>query len=123
MFPRFLLIALALLLFVRMLQILTSKTEKKKHFVFRELFRGSTGVFLLGIVLYLLLFSILGYILTTLLYAVGMISYCYYKKFGNFGTVKSAILRVACSLAGTMVLYWFFSDVLVVRLPAGVLGF
>lgn len=117
LFPRVVLGLLILLLVLRIIQILCSK--EKEPFIFERLFKGSPGIFLLSIFLYILLFSVLGYILATFLYAVAAITYCYKKKYGNFGTVKSILVRIAVSAAGTLLLYWFFSDILVVRMPMG----
>lgn len=120
MFPRVVIIVLALLIVIRIIQIIKNK-ELKVHFVFFELLKGSTGIFLLSLVAYIFLFSILGYVVATILYLVLTITYCYYKKYGNIGSAKAVIIRVALSVAGTLVLYWFFTSVLLVRMPAGIL--
>lgn len=120
MFPRFVIVLLGILLIVRIIQIIRLK-QINEHFVFRELFAGSTGVFMLLIVLYVLMFSVLGYIVSTILFAITAVTYCYYKKTGNVGTVKQVIIRILISSIGTLLLYWFFSDILTVRMPHGFL--
>ncbi len=121
MFPRAVIILLGILLIVRLVQIIKSK-KFHAHFAFIELFQGSTGIFLLGIFLYILLFSVLGYILSTLIYSFAAVTYCYSKKYGNIGSAKAIAIRGMASIGGTLLLYWFFSYVLMVRMPEGLLG-
>ena len=120
LFPRVVIIVLGVLLIIRVVQIIVNK-ETKKHFVFKELFSGSTGIFLLFIIFYILLFPVLGYVFATFLFSVSATTYSFYQKNGTIGTLNQLLIRTVVSLVGTLILYYFFSKVLFVRMPAGLL--
>ncbi len=120
-FPRVILVLLLVCLAVRMIQIIV--TRDKKHFVFKELFRGSTGVFLFAFAGYIFLMEYLGMILDTVLY-LGLIShYMIYQRDGTLGTARSVAVHMAAYLVMAAALYWFFSVFMNVAVPKGLLGF
>ena len=120
-FPRVILILLLICLAVRLIQIIVGKN--RKHFVFMELFQGSTGIFLLAFAAYIFLMKGLGMILDTVLY-MGFIShYMIYQRDGTLGTFRSVSIHVAVYVLLAAALYWFFSVILNVASPRGLLGF
>lgn len=120
-FPRVILVLLLVCLFVRILQILIQK--ENRHFVFRELFCGSAGVFLLAFVCYIFLMEPLGMILDTILY-LGFIShYMIYVRDGVLCRPRQILLHMAVFVLMSAAIYWFFSSILNVAVPKGLLNF
>ena len=120
-FPRVILILLLICLAVRIIQIVVRK--EKRRFIFLDLFKGSTGVFLFAFAGYILCMEFLGMILDTVLY-MGFIShYMIYQRDGSIGSLRSAAVHMAVYILMAAALYWFFSGVMNVAVPKGLLRF
>lgn len=120
-FPRVVLILLLACLLVRILQILAAR--EKRHFVLRELFCGSTGVFLLAFAGYIFFMEPLGIILDTILYLGFTSHYMIYVRDGSLCSGRKILLHMASFAVIAVSVYWFFSTVLNVAVPRGLLSF
>lgn len=120
-FPRVILTLLLIFLIARIIQILL--TKEKKHFVFKELFCGSTGVFLFSFAGFILLMEPLGMIVDTVLYLSFISHYMIAQKEGTVGTPGKVLVHIAAFTCMAAAVYWFFSGVLNVAVPKGLLGF
>ena len=120
-FPRVILALLLICLLIRLFQLFTA--GEKKHFVFLELFRGSTGIFVLAFAAYIFFMEPLGMILDTILY-LGFIShYMIAQRDGTIGTPRMVVAHMASFLVMSVAIYWVFSSILNVAVPKGLLGF
>lgn len=120
-FPRMILILLLICLVVRLIQILVKK--ERKHFVLLELFTGSTGVFLFAFMAYIFLLEPLGMILDTILYLTFTSHYMIYGRDGTIGSKTSVIKHFIAYIFMSVGIYLFFSKVMNVAVPTGILSF
>lgn len=121
LFPRIVCIALIALIVIRIIQIIAQKGMKNK-FKFLELFKGYTGFFSIATIVLILVIQYLGFIVSCFLYLTVVANGLYYFKNGSVGTVKSIILREILFLAFVMGLYLFFTRILFVAFPQGILS-
>lgn len=121
LFPRIIILFLAVVCIIRIIQILR---EKEKHpFVFWELFKGYRLFFLAMMACYIFLLKPVGYILTTSIFMLVTVNVFYRETTGNMGSIKSIVIRNVLSIVFVAVLYVFFARVVHIMLPAGLLKF
>lgn len=120
MFPRIVCVILIALIVLRIVQIISQK--KFKGFRFFELFKGSTGLFSISTIAMIFLIEPLGFIVTCFLYMTVVGNGLYYMKTGTIGTVKNILLRELLFLAFVLGLYFFFTQILYVGFPRGILS-
>lgn len=119
-YPKMILIIFLILVFVRLIQIIT--TKEKVKFVFIDLFTGTRGVFWISFLIYALTVKTIGYLIATIVFLIGMTEYFYYKKTNSFGTIRQIGLRTIGLIGFVVLLYWFFAVTMNVLLPKGVLS-
>ncbi len=118
-FPKLICAILVVLILARVIQIIARKD--KNRFVYKNLFLGTTGFFTIGVILFVLLMPFLGYIISCFLFLSIVSNALLYAKTKSFGTVKSIIVRELSFLVFVTVLYYFFTHVLYVAFPDGIL--
>ena len=123
MYPRFVIIALMILLAVRTLQILKSPEEKHRKFIFFEMFHGPRLIYILTTLAYFLLVKRIGFIICTAIYLIGMILYLWALQEQKRPSRKMAAIVAAAVVPSVVALDWLFCEVMGVLLPAGILGF
>ncbi len=123
MFPRIVIIFLFAFLIIRTVQILRSEEERKKKFVFLEMFNGSRLIYILSTLAYFLLVKPVGFIISSVIYLVIIILYFYKLQEGKWLSGKGSVIVVICVTAGVILLDYLFCRVLGVLLPRGILGF
>lgn len=119
MFPQIVCGVLIVLILIRIIQILAQKNFKKFHFF--ELFKGSTGLFSISTIVMILLIQPLGFLITCFLYLTIVANALLYIKTKSFGKVWQIITREASFLAVVVGLQLFFTEVLYVAIPLGIL--
>lgn len=121
LFPQIVCVVLIVLVLIRLAAILMRK--EFKHFYFLEMFQGSTGVFSIGVIAMVLVMRPLGFVPAAFLFLSGVSNALFYFKTGDrrLGGVKSVALREALFLAFVLALYFFFTKVLFIALPKGIL--
>ena len=118
-FPKFVCIALICLILIRIIIIISKK--EKKHFSFFELFKGSTGILFIGFIVYVLAIKVLGFVIASFLFLTIVGSGLRYAKLNSFGNAKTIVLQEILFIAFPILLYYFFTRVLYIALPAGLL--
>ncbi len=118
-FPKFVCAILICLIIIRIITILSKKEFKKFHFF--DLFKGSMGIFFISFVILVLIIKPVGFVLTSFLFLSFTINYLFYFKNGTFGHTGSIVLREIVFVLFTLVLYFFFTKILYIALPAGIL--
>lgn len=118
-FPRAVIIILAIFVVIRIIQIISSR--EKRHFQFFEVFKGSTGVFFFSLLFYIVLMKPLGYLIDTLLFGLFLTNYLYYIKHGNKGRTKDIVLQNLIIVIVAIGLHLFFYRYLHILLPKGLL--
>lgn len=121
LFPQIICVALLVLILIRIITILVRK--EFNHFHFLEMFRGSTGVFSISVIVMVLIMRPVGFIVSSFLFLTVVSNALYYLKTEDksLGGVKSIVLREALFLAFVLGLYAFFTRVLFIALPKGIL--
>jgi len=117
-FPRIVIIFLAVFIIARMVTVLLEK--EKKPFAFLELFQGMRLFFFASLVIYILALKPVGYVLTTTAFLVVVINGFYYKVKGNWGSVPAIVVRNMLLVAFVMLMEFFFVRILHIMLPAGI---
>ena len=117
LFPRIVLICIAIFVIIRIIQVALQKEKGK--FVFGELFRGMRLFFFASFVIYVALLDIFGYIICTILFLAVTIN-VFYKKVNNcWGPIKSIVIRNCSIVVFTFAMEFFFSNLLGILLPNG----
>ncbi len=121
LFPRAILIVLFVLLAARLIEILVKK--EKAPFKFFGYLKGVGGVFFISFVLFVLLIKPLGFVVDAVIFALFTVNFLYYKAKDDkkLGGTKAIIIRTVCIIGYVILVNWFFTGVLHVNLPAGVL--
>ena len=118
-FPRFVIIFLAVFLVVRIISVLREK--QKKPFAFKELFTGLRLFFFASLICYILALKHLGYLICTSVFLMVTVNVFYYKTKDNWGPVRSIVLRNVLLVVFTLVMNYFFVRILHIMLPSGFL--
>lgn len=119
MWPRIIIAFLMIFVIIRFIQVV--RTKKKEEFVFLELFRGPRLFLLAALVVYIIAFKPVGYIFSTSLFLLVVVNVFYKWTKGNFGTVKSIVVRNVLLIAFVVALYFFFAEIVNIPLPVGTL--
>lgn len=120
LFPKIVCVGLIILVIFRIIQIVSQKDYK--HFRFMELFKGSTGFFFLSVVALIVLMPHLGFIVTCFLFETITGNVLMYLKKKTLGCPWQIIVREVFFLAFVIGLYFFFTKILFVALPTGILS-
>ena len=122
-FPRAIIIVLFVLLAARLIEILIKK--EKAPFKFFGYLKGVGGVFFLSFVAFVLLIRPLGFVVDAILFSLWSVNYLYYKTHDDkkLGGTKALIIRCVAIIAYVLLVNWFFTGVLHVNLPAGILKY
>lgn len=121
LFPRIIIGLLLFFMIIRVVIVLRDEEKRKKAFVFLEVFKGSRLVYLLGTILYVALIKQVGFVIMTIAYLTGMTHYLHYKQKDKcIPLIKSSIIFVI-TVAVAVGIYLFFTSVLNIRLPQGIL--
>lgn len=121
-FPRIVTIIFLALIFIRIMQVvITKQTKKKFHFV--EIFKGASLVYLISTAIYFMAVKYVGFIITTAIYLIWMILYCYKVSEGKKASKRFTSAVVVVVIIATIVFDWLFSSQLKVLLPEGFFGF
>lgn len=123
LYPRIVIICLLILLLIRTVQVLRSEEEKKRKFVFLEMFQGPRLIYILTTLAYFLLVTSIGFVLTTIAYLIWSILYFYCLQEKKRPSKKTAAIVVVSVIPSVIVLDYLFCNVLGVLLPAGIMGF
>ncbi len=118
-FPKFVCAILICLVVIRIITVLSKKDFKK--FYFFELLKGSMGVFFISFVVLVLVIKPVGFVLTSFIFLSFTSNYLFYEKNGTLGKLRSIALREVVFIIFTLVLYFFFTKILYIALPAGIL--
>lgn len=123
LFPRLILIFLMVVIGVRIIKLLLLiKNKENEDFVFVEMFKGTRLIYVGGLTLYVVLMPILGYILSTIVFMVGMMNIFYYNVHKSLGTLKAIIIRNILAILLVIAVNIFFKNILGVYLPSGFFG-
>lgn len=117
LFPRIVIGILLVFALARVIQLLMKK--KKEKFVFSELFKGYRLFFFGSFVIYVLLLEFIGYIFASLLFLGITVNMFYRHVVGDFGPVKSIVIRNVAIVAFIILMDYFFASVLGIFLPNG----
>lgn len=117
--PRIVIVFLACFVIIRGIQVI--KNKDNRQFVFGELFRGSRLFFLLSLTGYIVLFKFAGYLVTTMLFLLITVNVFYKITRDNFGSVRSIVIRNAAAVAFSFGCYFFFTKVVHIALPQGMI--
>lgn len=120
LFPKMVLIILIILVLIRVIVIIVHKDFK--HFKFFELFKGSTGLFSISLIVMIFIMPYLGFIVTCFLFMTITSHALLYIKTKTFGGARKIIMREVFFLVFAVGLYLFFTKVLFVSLPTGILS-
>lgn len=123
MYPQVVLILLFIALALRAIQILMKKEKPK--FKWFTLFKGTRCVFFLAFVLFVILMQPLGFIVDSTLFLTATSLYLYYQTTGDktLGGAKAITLKVVLYAAFNTLVFLFFTSVLSVGVPYGILSF
>ena len=121
-FPRIVTIIFLCLMLLRTIQIFVTKQTKKK-FNFIEIFKGPSLVYLIVTLLYFLVVKYVGFLVSTILYLLGMMAYCYKVSEGKRQPKKHFVIMLILVVIGISAFDWLFVSQLKVLLPKGILGF
>ena len=121
MWPRIIIASLMIFVIIRFIQVI--RTKKKEEFVFFELFCGPRLFLLTALVVYIIAFKYIGYIPSTCLFLLVVVNVFYKWTTGNFGTVKSIVIRNVLIIVFVVALYYFFAEIVNIPLPKGTLWF
>ena len=119
LFPRIVLAFLMVFLIIRIIQILCQ--NEKKPFVFAEMFKGTRFFYLITLTAYVALLKVFGYFICTTLFLAIMINILYRQVLGEWGSVKIIVIRNLLIIAFAVLMNLFFSKILHVLLPVGIL--
>lgn len=117
LWPRIIIIFMAVFLVIRIVQVLRDKNRAK--FVFTELFKGPRLFFLVALAAYMILFKFLGYIVCTIAFLFVVVNMFYKWTNDSWGNMKSIIVRNVLCVVFVLALYFFFTDVVHILLPVG----
>ncbi len=123
LFPRIVIVLLLFFMIIRTVIVLRNKEEREKVFVFFEMFRGARLVYLLGTLVYILLVEPLGFVITTSVYLFGMANFMYFKQKDSIMSLQRNGIIFASGVLISLGMYLFFTRVLSILLPQGILGF
>lgn len=118
-FPKFVCIVLICLIIIRIVTIIAKKEKKPFHFI--ELFKGSTGLLFVSFVIFVVVVKPLGFILASFLFLTFVSNALHYVKLNTLGSGKSIVFRELLFILFPVLLYYFFTNVLFIALPAGIL--
>lgn len=121
LFPRIIIILFLICVIVRIFQILRMKD--KTEFIWKNIFKKGRLEFVIALIVYALILAPLGYIISTSLFLLFSVNLFYYLGYDNFGSAKQIVLRSSTLIIFTVALYFVFSNILMVGLPAGILNF
>lgn len=121
-FPRIVTILFIALIFIRIIQVVVTK-QTKKEFHFVEIFKGASLVYLISTAIYFLTVKYVGFTITTAVYLIWMILYCYKVSEGRNASKRLTITVIGVVIVSTLVFDWLFSSQLKVLLPKGLFGF
>lgn len=119
-FPKFVCLILIGFVIIRIIQIILKKEKKEFHFF--EIFKGTKGLLFISFTVLVFVIKPLGFVLTCFLFLSFVANALMYSKENTLGSTKSIIIREVIFLAFPIALYYFFTKVLFVALPAGILG-
>lgn len=114
-FPSFI---AALMLILIIVQLIRTFWQPSKKVVFLELFTGKTGFFLGAFVVYIVLLNFVGFLIATIIYLPITSLYLKYKTYGAIPKkqmIKETIILVVFAIG----LYFFFNELINVRMPTG----
>ncbi len=120
LFPRIVIILLAVCILLRIIQIL--KQKEKKEFVWKSLFTRGRMEFVAALVVYVLCLKPVGYLISTALFLIFVVNRFYRIEYNGWGTARGVIVRNAALIAFTIAIYLVFHRLLGVSLPRGVFG-
>lgn len=120
LFPRIVIILLLFFMTVRTVRWFINP-ETRRKFVFVEMFQGTRLIYLIGTVLYIAILPFLGYVLSTILFMGTMVNYFYSVQWNKRPSVGTESIIMIGILIGTIGLYFFFGEILNIRLPQGIL--
>lgn len=123
MYPQLILILLFVALAIRAVQVLLSKEKPK--FKWFTLFQGPRCIFFIAFVLFVVLMEPLGFVVDATLFMSATSFYLYYKTTGDksLGGAKVIVTRVLLFAFFDVAVFLFFSSVLNVAVPEGILSF
>jgi len=120
MFPRIVVILLMFVIVIRVVQIIARKeTQNKFHFV--EMFKGIRLLYVLVTLAYMLTLKRLGYLVATIPYLVFAVLFYRAREVDDRLKPWTAVAIVALNVALVIGVYFFFTQVVNIRLPAGLL--
>lgn len=121
-FPRAVLLVFFIFIIARVIEIIV----KKEHapFKFFGYLKGVGGVFFVSFAVFVLLIKPLGFVIDAIIFSMWIVNYLYYKAKDDkkLGGTKAVIIRSVCIFAYVLVVNWFFTDILTVNLPQGLLA-
>ena len=121
LFPQIICILLIVMVLIRIITIVARKDFK--HFRFLEMFKGTTGLFSISVIVMILIMKPVGFVVSSFVFLSVVSNALYYAKTDDRrlgGTVK-IVLREVLFLAFVVGLYFFFTRILFVALPQGIL--
>lgn len=121
-YPQIVLLLLFIALVLRGIQVLMTKERTK--FKWATLLRGPRGSFFLAFLLYTILMKPLGFIVDSTLFLTFASLFLYYKTTDDrtLGGKKVVITRFVVSAVFSGAVSFFFTKVLLVAVPAGILS-
>jgi|GEM_PF-1630364 len=119
-YPRVILVLLLISIAIRVIQIL--KRHEYEPSVLKGLVTGSRGVFLWAYIAYVLLMEPLGMIIDTVCYLIFICHYMIYARDGKLGSKTSILKHNVSFVLLTLGIYLFFTLVMNVAVPKGLLS-
>jgi hypothetical protein len=122
LFPRLVIGLLFLFIIIRIIEILKTKKETRKPFVFTEIFKGPRLLFIIISIVAFILVSRLGFIITMSLYVPGMMIFFTYLNKKELPSKKEIIIMIFSCILFVVLFDYLFCTHLHVILPKGILG-
>lgn len=122
-FPQAVVLFIVALALIRIVQVIRTKKDERKEFVFLEMFKGPRLIFILATIIEIATMKYLGFIISMSIYLAGMIIYFNYTQKGKWLSVKNMLLIAFISILGIIGIDFIFCEVLKVVIPKGLIGF
>ncbi|MDE7014658.1 MAG: tripartite tricarboxylate transporter TctB family protein [Kineothrix sp.] len=123
LYPRIVIVVLVIFLVVRCVMIIRSQEELKKKFHFLEILQGSRLIYLLLLLGYAVIIKPLGFVISSVIFAVIAVTFLHKKQYGTFITGKKAAVLYPIMILSIVALYYVFTNYFNVLLPGGILDF
>lgn len=123
LFPKIMAVILLFFIIIKVITILKDKEKRNKKFNFLEIFKGIRFIYLITTIAYFALVTIVGFVLSSIIYLVGTMIYFAYYKEGKLPSKKSMAITASIVVVSVVALDFLFCRTMGIMLPVGLIGF